>query len=350
VTDLGALSGGTSSSAEGINNSGQVIGASTATGGVHYAFLYSGGAMQNLGSLSLGSSSVASAINNRGQVVGGSTSSDAFLYSGGTLQDLGTFGGPAGWAFGISDSGQVVGWADTRSGHEDAFLYSGGTIQDIGTLLSNTFNNGVDDNSSARSINDSGQVVGLVNTRVGGQAFLYSGGTAQLLGEQYLGSALHINNNGQIVGFATFVSNNESDIQAFLYSNGTMCDLGTLPGCLNSEAISINDSGQAVGWAFNRIGTPDSPSGVQLTDQHALLFSGGSLQDLNNLIPSNSGWTLQQATGINDNGQIVGRGINPGGQVDAFLLTPTPEPSTLALLSAGAIGLLGFAWRRRKTA
>ena len=30
------------------------------------------------------------------------------------------------------------------------------------------------------------------------------------------------------------------------------------------------------------------------------------MQDLNNLIPANSGWVLGQATGINDAGQIVG--------------------------------------------
>ena len=44
--------------------------------------------------------------------------------------------------------------------------------------------------------------------------------------------------------------------------------------------------------------------------------------DLNSLIATNSGWTLQSANAINDNGQIVGYGINPSGQMDAFLLTP----------------------------
>ena len=73
------------------------------------------------------------------------------------------------------------------------------------------------------------------------------------------------------------------------------------------------------------------------------------MQDLNNLIAPDSGWTLEDATGINDSGQIVGYGINPSGQNDAFLLTPTPEPSTFALLAAGAVGLLGYAWRRRGT-
>ena len=52
----------------------------------------------------------------------------------------------------------------------------------------------------------------------------------------------------------------------------------------------------------------------------------GVWQNLNNL-PSAAGWTLTQATGINDLGQITGWGWNPSGQEAVFLLTPTPEPS-----------------------
>jgi probable HAF family extracellular repeat protein len=43
--------------------------------------------------------------------------------------------------------------------------------------------------------------------------------------------------------------------------------------------------------------------------------------DLNNLIPSGSGWVLQVANGVNDGGQIVGNGTI-GGQTHGFLLTP----------------------------
>jgi len=97
-------------------------------------------------------------------------------------------------------------------------------------------------------------------------------------------------------------------------------DLGSLGA--NSAASAINNKGQVVGESFTAGGLVE----------HAFFYSSGVMIDLNNDIPSGSGWTLVDALGINDSGQIVGYGTNPLGQSDAFLLTPIPEPGLLALL------------------
>ena len=43
------------------------------------------------------------------------------------------------------------------------------------------------------------------------------------------------------------------------------------------------------------------------------------------------------AIGINDAGQIVAEGLNASGDPHAFLLTPTPEPPTIAILVSFAL-------------
>ena len=51
--------------------------------------------------------------------------------------------------------------------------------------------------------------------------------------------------------------------------------------------------------------------------------------DLYVLIDPNLEWDLDEADGINDDGQITGQGFI-GRQQHAFLLTPVPEPGSLA--------------------
>ena len=52
-----------------------------------------------------------------------------------------------------------------------------------------------------------------------------------------------------------------------------------------------------------------------------MIYVNGKIQNLNELIPRDSGWVLLEANGINDFGQIVGKG-RIGGKTRAFLLKP----------------------------
>jgi probable HAF family extracellular repeat protein len=330
VTDLGRLPGGSDSYATAINNNGQVVGYGS-NGNNDHAWLYSNGTMQDLGTLgsSYGPSGAAS-INDSGQIVGyadnSSSKQTSFLYSNGAMQDLG-IGEPYGssGAAGINSSGQVVGSVSVGSGNFNAYLYSNGTTQDLGA------NSGV--TNGATSINNNEQVAGWATNTGYEHAVIWSNGTMTDLGTLSGGTnscANAINNSGQVVGF--------SDNNGFLYSNGTMQNLGTIPGTNGCSAIGINNNGQVVGEAF-----------VSTGNYRAFLYSGGTMYDLNNLINPSSQWTLEEATAINDKGQIVGYGINPSHYADAFLLTPTPAPATIALLGAsnatiitGGTGTLGM--------
>lgn len=107
-----------------------------------------------------------------------------------------------------------------------------------------------------------------------------------------------------------------------------MADPGTLGGN-SSSAYGINSSGDIVGDSSLSNGNTD-----------AFLYEQGHMIDLNILLPTNSGWTLTAARGINDSGWITGQGII-GGLFHAYILRPNavPEPSALVMFGLGMIAI-----------
>jgi probable HAF family extracellular repeat protein len=76
-----------------------------------------------------------------------------------------------------------------------------------------------------------------------------------------------------------------------------------LPGAVFSEALGVNDRGDAVGW-----------SGATFEGAHAVLWQDGAAIDLGTL-----GGAQSRAWGINDRGQVVGEAQVASGDFHAFL-------------------------------
>ncbi len=328
---LGTL-GGQSSAAYGINDHGQIVGYAHTPGYTTRAFLYENGVMINIDTLG-GLSSVANDINNAGQIVGDMYTSSyqyhAFFYENGVMNDIGTLGGNECYANAINDAGQVVGYSSSLAGPSYAYLYENGTMVNINPVR------------AAYGINNNGEIVGY-SYHPGIEATYHCGDIDNEIPVSYLGAidgdwswAWDINDQGQIVGQSE--TSIPGEYHAFLYENGVMNDLGTIPNGDSSFALAINNKGMVVGKAWD-------PSGRM----HAFLCIDDEMLDLNSLIDPEVDWTLAVAYDINEYGDIVGTALSPDLTVGrAFLLynedadrsLPIPEPLTLVLLIASLFGL-----------
>lgn len=318
IIDLGTL-GGISSSAYGISDNGKVTGdAYTAGNSSIDAFMWDG-TMHDVGSLYDHAGSEGRGVNNSGQVTGfaSTVSPDhAYLYDG-TIHDLGSPGDYDSLGMGINNSGHIAGYYDFPISYpEHGFLWDG-TFHDIGVL-----DPAHDYNTFALAINDLDQITGSSSVATGSHAFVYDGIMHDIgtLGGAYA-TGHSISNNGLVAGQSDTLLGAQ---HAFFY-NGTMHDLGTLGGS-TSNGEGVNTLGQVVGY-----------SGLATGGQHAFIYDPGvGMMDLNSHISPLSGWILTDAVGINSNGWIAGTGI-VNGTGHAFVLVPTPEPSTWAMaVMAGA--------------
>jgi probable HAF family extracellular repeat protein len=183
LRDLGTL-GGTDSCALFLNQRGQVAGNSFTNSIVNpgtgrptlHPFLWDGDEMKDLGTLG-GTLAFANGINNRGQIAGASTLAGdsafhAFLWDKGKLTDFGTLGGSFVEVIGLNETGEMVGQAQLPNSQTlHAFLAKNGVMTDLGTPDANTC-------SAAISINVKGQIVGSSDDCSGnnGRALLWEKG------------------------------------------------------------------------------------------------------------------------------------------------------------------------------
>jgi probable HAF family extracellular repeat protein len=162
---------------------------------------------------------------------------------------------PSSTARDLNDRGQVVGTSWSADGGPHAVRWEAGQVVALGPLPGGS-------HCEAYAVNNAGQVVGWSETADGEtHAVRWADGGITDLGAF---SAADINDRGQIVGW--------SDGTAVLWQDGGITDLGALPGASESGATAINEAGQVVGW-----------SGLGYGDFHAVLWADGRIIDLGTL-------------------------------------------------------------------
>jgi probable HAF family extracellular repeat protein len=265
-----------------------------------------------------------------------------------TIDDLGVLPGHnSAIAWGINESGDVVGWSNGAGGTR-AFLFT-----DSAGMVELSQFPGVSDPTLARDINDAGVVAGQAKIDPAGplHAVRWVGGIPEDLGaieapalseawainafgdvtgdSYYTGPAftpIHaflftdaagveditpafptshgrdINDVGQIVGYCNCVS-----FGAFRWSQGTGLEaLGIIDGFSQSFAFTVNDNGQAAGYVVSATGN----------SQHIFRFTDGvGMVDLGGVGETNQAW------GINNLGDVVGEGRPTSGLKRAMIYT-----------------------------
>lgn len=328
--------------AYGINDNGQVVGYTVDAAGDSHAVMWENGVGHELSYISGNHHSEAYRINNSGQIVGLAWTTDGFshatYWSGNSVTDLGTLGGTTSFANDINEAGVVVGSAYATHGSHAFTWTAGGGFVDYGSFDSNSNQMFAGFNG----INNTGLLVGtgyrLFSPYHATMAHVGDTGITDISepGQFSTSMAMGVNDAGTIVGYSNHGSGSAKAV--IFNGDGTVQDLGSL-GLSDSQALDINESGEIVGNVF---GLNQDESEYIF---HGFYYNNGVMTDLDDLIGAGSGWSIQEAQGINNRGQIVGAGMY-NGQYRAFVMTQAvPEPASMAVLGLGVVALL----RKRKT-
>jgi uncharacterized membrane protein len=204
----------------------------------------------------------------------------AFVYSSSSVTAL---PGNQTFAHGVSPSGLIVGeWVPEGKTGSDAVYWNNSGPHSIGLCCGGTI----------KAANTAGEVIGDAYDVQGRyHAFVWNPAHGQRMvgpAESY-SSAVAINDAGHILL--------QVGSDGYLDQAGSLQRLELSSKFHNSVRAMNNCDFVAGGYG------PDSDH-----DRAFVWSATGGFQDLNSLIPSDSGWTLESATAINDRGEIVGRG------------------------------------------
>ncbi len=261
------------------------------------------------------------------------------------LIDVGTFGGPQSYlnngndgnnsATVLNNRGTLAGWADTPTPDpfpsfcfdddcfvSHAFQWHAGVRTDLGALTDGMSSqaNWISASGLIAGVSENGEIDPLIPGLPELRAVLWRNGGITDLGTLpsggYESFAMALNNRGQVVGEALNTVPDDSSMvgpgflttqtRAFLWQNGTMQDLGTLGTGTDAMAQFINERGQIVGWSYTSSAPNTScPFFLPLASGSFIWDEKNGMRDIGNL-----GGTCAIATGVNDQGIVIGDNVD----------------------------------------
>lgn len=377
IINLGDPEGGPISQGISNNQPGWIVGFSTLPDSTMRAELWRDGTAKSLGALGGPNSAVAwPNRNDHGVIVGISETAQTqplgelwscylavfyvnddhvcrgFVWRDGVMSPLPTLGGDNGFATGVNNGDEIVGWAEDAAHDPTCGEFTNNhqvlQFEAVMWLRDGDHYRAIelppyrgDLDGAATAINQRRQIAGIsgiCDGAIGGATaehmiIWWRGRIARVLptlGGSYWNTPMDINDQGDVAGFSDLPGDGptggQANFLAFFWSarpftcnghpvaGGITCNLGALGSDGDSEALGVNNRGQVVGTSF---GASHPYPG------HAFLWQQGKMTDLNSLVVPGTTLELRDAQEINDQGEITGVATDPSsGNTVAFEAIP----------------------------